>query len=197
MIESIAIFCGSNSGINDTYAASAKSMGATIAKKGWKLIYGGGKTGLMGIVADAAIEAGGQVIGVMPDLLIEKEIAHTGLTELHSVSNMHERKAMMMDLADAFVAMPGGIGTLEEIAEAYTWMQLGIHNKPCAFLNTCNFYGPLIHFLQHATEQQFMKPAHLDALIIEEDIDALTNELINYRPNYTAKWMEKKPNQPE
>lgn len=190
-IRSVAVYCGSNPGTEAAYAEAAIALGKALAKENWKLVYGGGNTGLMGTVANATLEAGGQAIGVMPELLIEKEIAHPGLTELHSVSSMHERKKMMIDLADAFVALPGGIGTLEEIAEALTWLQLGIHQKPCALLNTQGFYDHLISFLDNMLEKRFLKESQRSSLIVEQTPEQLIQTLKDWTSTYEPKWLDR------
>ena len=161
-MKSICVFCGSSYGALEAYADIARETGRAIAEQGYTLVYGGAKVGLMGTVADAALEAGGKVIGVLPRSLQDKEIGHEGLSELHLVDSMHERKAMMADLSDAFIALPGGVGTLEEIFEVWTWGQLGYHKKPCGFLNAEGYYDHLIAFLDHQTEQGFTKQVMRD-----------------------------------
>ena len=150
-MKSIAIFCGSALGTDPIFAETARLTGETLAKQGKRLVYGGGRSGLMGIVADSALAAGGQVIGVIPQGLVDRELAHPHLTELHIVKNMHERKTIMSEFSDGFIALPGGAGTIEEIFEQWTWAQLGIHLKPCAFLNVEGFYDDLIKFIQLTT----------------------------------------------
>ena len=156
----LCVFCGSRPGTDPDYAAAAVEMGRLLARRGVGLVYGGGRVGLMGVVADAALEAGGEVIGVIPRALAEREIEHRGLTENHIVETMHERKAMMADLSDGFVALPGGAGTLEEIFEQWTWVQLGIHDKPCGFLNVKGYYDPLQAMVKLMTQQGFLQPEH-------------------------------------
>ncbi len=158
-MKSIGIFCGSSAGEHPLYLETARLVGRTLAQQGLALVYGGGKVGLMGAVADAALEAGGVVIGVMPRGLVEREIAHRGLTELHVVEDMHERKTKMAALADGFIALPGGAGTLEEIFEQWTWAQLGIHEKPCAFLNIKGYYDPLQAMVDNMVREGFMHRA--------------------------------------
>jgi uncharacterized protein (TIGR00730 family) len=187
MMNSIAIFCGSALGIAPVYTQIAEKVGQTLAARQQTLIYGGGRSGLMGIVADSTLAAGGQVIGVIPKQLVDRELAHPGLTELHIVENMHERKTKMSELADGFIAIPGGVGTLEEIFEQWTWAQLGIHEKPCAFLNAENFYTGLIHFIQHTTEQGFTKARFTEKLIVSEEIETILDAFENYQPPQ-AKW---------
>ena len=156
----LCVFCGSRPGTDPEYAAAAVEMGQLLARRRVGLVYGGGRVGLMGVVADAAMEAGGEVIGVIPRALAEREIEHRGLTENHIVETMHERKAMMADLSDGFVALPGGAGTLEEIFEQWTWVQLGIHDKPCGFLNVKGYYDPLKAMVELMTSQGFLQPDH-------------------------------------
>ncbi|WP_258098723.1 LOG family protein [Marinoscillum pacificum] len=173
MIQRLAIFCGSSAGNNPIYKEEAYQVGKLMAKKGIEVIYGGGKVGLMGVVADAALEHGGKVIGVIPEKLMEWEVGHDGLTELHIVKTMHERKAMMADLSDGFVALPGGIGTMEEIIEVFTWHQIGYHNKPCAFLNTSGYYNKFFSFIEHSVSEGFLSQQQCDELIIEETFEKL------------------------
>ncbi len=154
----ICVFCGSTSGVRPEYAAAARVLARDLAARGHGLVYGGGNVGLMGIIADAMLEAGGEVIGVIPHTLMTREIGHTGVTTLHVVDSMHERKALMADLSDAFIALPGGIGTFEEWFEAVTWTQLGLHRKPCGLLNVHGFYDELIRFMEHAWTEGFIKP---------------------------------------
>ena len=172
-MNSIAIFCGSAFGSDAIFTETAKLTGETIAKQGKTLIYGGGRSGLMGVVADSALAVGGQVIGVIPQNLVDAELAHPHLTELYVVKDMHERKTKMSELSDGFIALPGGAGTWEEIFEQWTWAQLGIHLKPCAFLNIENFYGDLFKFIQLSTEKGFTKERFTDALICSDSIEAI------------------------
>jgi uncharacterized protein (TIGR00730 family) len=152
------------------------------------VVYGGGDVGLMGALVEGALEAGGAVVGVIPQALLDKDLGHLGLTELHVVSSMRERKTMMAELADAFVALPGGIGTLEEIFEVFTWTQLAIHAKPCAFLNTSGFYDPLHGFLHQLVEQEFLKAEHLESLLVEESLEQLLSRLKAWEPRIIEKW---------
>lgn len=154
----ICVFCGSTSGLRPSYAAGARALAGALVSGGHTLVYGGGNVGLMGIIADAVLAAGGEVVGVIPHTLMEREIGHTGVTRLHVVDSMHERKALMADLSDAFVALPGGVGTFEELFEAITWTQLGLHRKPCGLLNVDGFYDGLLQFLDHAWAEGFIKP---------------------------------------
>ncbi|WP_445116750.1 LOG family protein [Acinetobacter sp. WZC-1] len=169
-MKSIAIFCGSALGTDPVFEKTARLTGETIASQGKTLVYGGGRSGLMGVVADSALEAGGRVIGVIPQGLVDRELAHPELTELHIVTNMHERKSMMSELSDGFIALPGGAGTIEEIFEQWTWAQLGIHLKPCAFLNVEGFYDDLIQFIQLTAEKGFSRTRFTETLIHSNSI---------------------------
>ncbi len=155
------------------------------------LVYGGGHVGLMGVVADSVLEAGGTVIGVMPRALVEREISHSGLTELHVVGSMHERKAIMAELAEGFIALPGGTGTLEEFFEVLTWAQLGEHQKPCGLLNTAGYYDPLLQFFDHMVEQRFLKEEHRALMLVEENPESLLGRFATYEPPKTAKWLDR------
>ncbi|MGE3276552.1 MAG: TIGR00730 family Rossman fold protein [Vicinamibacterales bacterium] len=188
-MRSLCVFCGSSTGSNPAFADAARTVGASMAARGLRLVYGGGNIGLMGIVADAVLEAGGQVTGVIPRPMVEREIAHTGLTDLHIVETMHERKAMMAELSDGFVAMPGGFGTLEEIAEAITWTQLGVHEKPCGLLNVDGFYDGLLTFLAHAGESGFIRPAGLAIVISNPDPAQLLDQLEAWTPAERRQWL--------
>ena len=156
---SLCVYCGSRIGAQPAFAAAATQVGQWIGSQGWQLVYGGGKVGLMGITADATLAAGGSVLGVIPQNLLDKEVGHTGLTELRVVATMHERKTLMFDHADAFIALPGGIGTFEELFEIWTWYQLGVHSKPYGLLNTDGYYDPLITMLDRMVSQGFLSPA--------------------------------------
>ena len=187
----VCVFCGSSIGINTAYAEAAESMGALLAERGIGLVYGGGDVGLMGIVADAALKAGAEVIGVIPQALADREIAHGGLTELHVVDSMHTRKAMMAELSDAFVAMPGGVGTFEEFFEAVTWTQLGVHRKPCGLLNVNGFYSPLAAFIDSAVTEGFIKPVHRAAIVIDSDPARLLDTLATIELPDVPKWIRR------
>lgn len=163
-LRSLCVFCGSSVGARPEYAAAAAELGTLLARRGIRVVFGAGHVGLMGVVADAALAAGGQAIGVIPQLLVDRELAHRGLTELRIVGSMHERKALMAELADGFIALPGGLGTFEELCEVLTWAQLGIHNKPCGCLNTLGYYDPLLALLDHAAAEQFMRAEHRQLL---------------------------------
>jgi uncharacterized protein (TIGR00730 family) len=177
-IRRVCIYCGSRPGARPAYAEAARQLAASLAGAGVGIVTGGGHVGLMGVVADAALEAGGEVVGVIPQALMDLERGHAGLTELYVVPSMHERKALMAELADAFVALPGGLGTLEEIAEALTWVQLGIHAKPCAFLDVEGYYAPLARFLDHTVEEGFVMPASRAAIVVEPTPEALLGRLL-------------------
>jgi uncharacterized protein (TIGR00730 family) len=175
------------------YAQVAESFGELLAAEGIVVVYGGGNVGLMGALADGALKAGGRVIGVIPEQLVSKELAHLGLTELHRVKSMHERKLKMADLSDAFVALPGGVGTMEEIFEVFTWTQLAIHSKPCAFLDVEQYYAHLFQFLDHMAGQRFIKQAHLDSFIRASEPVHLLQCLRDYVPVHKEKWSDRKP----
>jgi hypothetical protein len=180
-MRSLCVFCGSNLGSSPAYAAAAAQLGQALARRRIRLIYGGGRVGLMGVLADAALAAGGEVHGVIPQALADREVAHAGLTRLHRVASMHERKALMADLAQAFLALPGGIGTLEELFEVWTWRQLGIHDKACALLNVCGYYDELLRFLDLMTERGLLPAPVRGALLIGIEIDDLLDRLTTYR----------------
>ena len=188
-MRSVCVFCGSNSGARDSYAEAAREVGRALAERGLSLVYGGAAVGLMGALAGAALEAGGTVIGVMPKALIEREIAHAGLSELHEVRSMHERKAMMADRSDAFLALPGGAGTLEETFEAWTWAQLGHHAKPVGLLNVDGFFDALLTFLDHQCRERFIRREHRDMLFVESDPKLLLDRFETYRPPVVEKWI--------
>ena len=188
-IASVCVFCGASPGGDPVYRAAAETMGREIAGRGLRLVYGGAKVGLMGAVADAALGAGGEVIGVLPHALSDKEIAHTGLTSLEIVGSMHERKARMAELSDAFIALPGGAGTLEEIFEIWTWGQLGFHAKPAGFLNVRGYYDGLRGFVDHAVGEAFLKAPHRDMLIFREDCVEMLDALGAYVPPVVEKWI--------
>lgn len=186
----ICVFCGSSPGARPAYAAAAREMGRALAERGIGLVYGGGRVGLMGVVADAVLAAGGEAVGVIPDALMRREVGHGGLTELHVVDSMHERKARMADLSDGFVALPGGFGTFEEFCEVLTWSQLGIHPKPCGLLNTAGYYAPLLAMFDHAVSESFVRPQHRALVLEEADPARLLDRLAAFVPPRTEKWME-------
>lgn len=186
-MKSIAVFCGSAVGTDSLFVEAAQVTGQTIAKRGQTLVYGGGRSGLMGVVADSALQAGGKVIGVIPSALVDRELAHPHLSELHIVQNMHERKTKMSELSDGFVALPGGAGTLEEIFEQWTWAQLGIHQKPCAFLNLDGFYEDLIKMIRLTVDKGFTQSRFADKLIAAASIDEILQQFDQYQPP-APKW---------
>lgn len=187
-IEKLAVFCGSSAGENRIYLEYAKMFGEELATNDKTLIYGGAQVGCMGALADAALHNGGLVIGVIPEKLKAVEIAHDQLSELHVVSTMHERKSKMAELADGFIALPGGAGTLEEWFEVFTWAQLGYHEKPCGLLNVNHFFDPLIMMLDHTIEQGFMNKNYRDMIMISSDPKELLEKMSAYRPNHVVKW---------
>jgi uncharacterized protein (TIGR00730 family) len=191
-MRSICVYCGSNAGSKPVYTERAISLGTRIAKEGLALVYGGGNVGLMGVVADAVLEAGGEVIGVIPEQLVNWEVAHKGVTRLEIVANMHERKARMFDLADGFVALPGGFGTLDEMFEMLTWRQLGIADKPCAFLDVDGFYAPLLAMMDRMVEERFLHPDQRRDLWHGDSIDALMAWMRAYEPAQASKWIDEK-----
>lgn len=190
-MKSICVFLGANPGNTPKYAEAARNMGRVLAKRGITTVYGGSKTGLMGILAESALDAGGKVIGVIPESLYKIEIAHNNLTELHVAESMHERKALMADLSDGFIAMPGGIGTMDEIFEIFTWAQLGFHSKPCGLLNLDGYYDKLLGFLDSVVEEGFLKGVHKEKLLTGSTPDILLEAFADYEPPSGSKWVEK------
>jgi uncharacterized protein (TIGR00730 family) len=188
-MKRVCVFCGSSVGNRSVYRDTAEAMGKALAKKGIALVYGGGHVGLMGVVADACLAAGGEVIGVIPQALADREIAHARLTELHVVDSMHTRKAMMADLSDAFIAMPGGVGTFEEFFEAVTWTQLGLHRKPCGLLNAGAFYTPLAAFIDQAVSEGFIKPVHRAFIVVDDNPERLLDTLGTVKLPDVPKWI--------
>jgi uncharacterized protein (TIGR00730 family) len=187
----ICVFCGSSTGGDPVYLTVAKQVGELLAGQGIGVVYGGGDVGLMGAVADAAISAGGEVIGVIPRSLEAKEVAHRGVTELHVVGSMHERKALMAELSDGFIALPGGLGTLDEFFEIATWGQLGLHAKPFALLNVGGFYDHLIAFLDHCVDEGFVRPANRASIIVECEAERVLERMREYRRPHVRKWIER------
>lgn len=185
----LCIFAGSAPGTNPNYLRAARTLGALLAQRKVGLVYGGASVGLMGAVADAALEAGGEVIGVIPRSLVAREVAHKTLPDLRIVNSMHERKATMAHLSDGFIAIPGGIGTLEELFEVWTWAQLGEHEKPCALLNTDNYYAPLLSFLDQVVGDGFLKPVHREMLLVDSDPERLLDRMKVYVPPIVIKWI--------
>ena len=190
-MQSVCVFAGSSSGARTEYAIGATRLGAAIAARGWTLVYGGGNVGLMRAVADAALAAGGRVVGVIPRGLMVKELAHEHLSELHVVASMHERKALMAALAGGMVALPGGFGTLEEWFEVLTWSQLGLHLKPCGLLNVAGYYDPLLQLLDHMVSEQFVKGAHRDMIIASSSCEELLDAMRNFQPPAVPKWIDR------
>lgn len=188
-MKSVCVFLGSNLGNSPVYASTAESLGRLLAERGLTLIYGGAKNGLMGVLAGAVLAAGGRAEGVLPRFLKDKELAMPGLASLHEVDSMHQRKAKMAELSDAFIAMPGGLGTLEEIFEVATWGQLGLHSNPVGFLNIEGYYDQLAGFVAHMVDQGFVKPEHRDNLLFDTDAAALLDRMANFKPVVTGKWM--------
>ncbi len=188
-MERICVYCASNEGVRPEYMESARNIGRQMAGRGLTVVYGGGRTGLMGALADAALQAGGEVIGVMPHALMEREAAHNGLTALHIVDSMHERKAMLADLSDAFVALPGGLGTLEELFETWTWAQLGVHCKPVALLNVLDYWQPLVQLMTNVEKEGFLRGTPHEWLVVESEPTALLDRLHSFTPPQVRRWL--------
>lgn len=180
-MKRISVFCGSSPGIDNEYTIVAKTLGKALVKNGLGLVFGGGAVGLMGVIARSVMEKGGEVVGVIPEAMVKKELALKELTDLRIVGSMHERKALIAELSDGFIAMPGGLGTIEEIFEALTWSQLGIHNKPCGFLNTRNYFHQLIKFLDHMSDQHFVNEKHRSMIMVENDPEILLAKFKSYQ----------------
>jgi uncharacterized protein (TIGR00730 family) len=191
MLRRICVFCGSSAGTREVYKQAAQAVGQLLCRRGIELVYGGGRVGLMGIVADACLNEGGRVIGVIPQALADKEVAHTGLTELRIVGSMHERKALMADLSDAFVCLPGGFGTWEEFFEVLTWAQLGIQRKACGALNVNGYYDPLIEMADRALSEGFLREGHRDLLLSDADPQRLLDRLSDYVAPAADKWISR------
>ena len=189
-MQRICVFCGSSPGFDPRFMTAASAFGTSLARRGIGLVYGGASVGLMGAVADAVLQAGGDVIGVIPQALVAKEVAHYGLDDLRVVGSMHERKALMAELADGFVALPGGIGTFEELFEVWTWAQLGDIAKPCALYNVAGFYDGLTAFLDNVVTQGFMKALHRDMLIVADEAEASLDRLAAYTAPAQTKWIQ-------
>lgn len=190
-MKRICVFCGSNGGANPVYREAAEKVGKFLARENVELVYGGGRVGLMGTVADTVLAAGGKAIGIIPESLAIREVAHSGLTELHIVDSMHERKALMAELSDGFIALPGGFGTFEEFCEIVTWAQLGIHRKPCALLNVAGFYDHLIALFDFSNREAFIRDEHRKLVLIESEIEKLFVQMRQYRPPLLEKWIDK------
>jgi len=191
-MKSIAVFCGANFGNNPVYQTKAQQLGKLLAEQNMQLVFGGGKVGLMGAIADSVLQHGGKVIGVIPQSLVEREVAHAALTELHVVQTMHERKALMARLAEGFIALPGGFGTLDEVCEIITWNQLGILAKPVAFYNVNNYFDKFIQLIDGGVAEGFIREEHRTNLIIEDEPEPLWRKLQTYTPVSMSKWMDSK-----
>ncbi len=185
-ISALCVYCGSRSGQDPAYRAAADALGGALARRNITLVYGGARVGLMGTVADAVLDAGGRAIGVLPGFMQDRELAHTRLSALHITDTMHERKAKMAELSDGFIALPGGIGTLEELFESWTWAQIGVHAKPCALLNVAGYYDQLGAFLDHAHAEGFVRGPHHEMLLVDDNIDRLLDRIAAYEPPQTA-----------
>jgi uncharacterized protein (TIGR00730 family) len=190
-VKSICVFCGSRSGNHPAYAEAARSLGETLAGAGITLVYGGGHVGLMGVIADAVLASGGEAIGVIPKSLVEREISHNGLSDLHIVGSMHERKAMMSELSEGFIALPGGTGTMEEFFEVLTWAQLGEHGKPCGLLNVAGYYDPLLNFFDQMVKERFLSETNRSIVLVDTEPTALLGRFEAYKPPKTSKWIDK------
>jgi len=191
-MQSVCVFCGSSSGLDPAYVDAANRLGRALAGEGITLVYGGACVGLMGAVADAALAAGGKAIGVLPDFLRRKELAHPRLTELHVVDSMHERKARMAELSDGFIALPGGMGTLEELFEIITWAQLGLHAKPCGLLNVHRYYDPLIEFVSRMADEGFIKDKHKGLVLAADTPEEMLAAMRAFEPIRVQKWVDRK-----
>jgi uncharacterized protein (TIGR00730 family) len=188
-IRRLAIFCGSNPGARPDYIEAARSLGKFLCERGIGIVYGGSNVGLMAALADTMLDELGDIIGVIPRMLVQREVANTALTDLRIVESMHERKAVMAELADGFVALPGGIGTLEEFFEIWTWGQLGMHDKPCGLLNVAGYFDPLLEFLDRAVAEKFVRDVHRSMVVVESDPRALLSRFESYEPPRVVKWI--------
>jgi uncharacterized protein (TIGR00730 family) len=190
-LKRICVFCGSSFGARPAYKQAAEQLGKTLATRGLGLVYGGGNVGLMGAIADATLAAGGEVIGVIPDSLLRREVGHKGLTKLLVVQTMHERKSKMADLADAFIALPGGFGTMEEFCEIVTWSQLGIQQKPCGLLNIDGYWDHLLAMLNHSVDEKFVRPENSELILVARNPDSMLERLMAWeRPRQVEKWVD-------
>lgn len=189
-MKNICVYLGSNSGAGEQFQSAARSMGEELVRRGLGLVYGGSDVGLMGVLADAVLGAGGRAVGVIPQVLVEKSVAHAGLSELIVVADMHERKSKMIKLSDGFVALPGGLGTMEEFFEVLCWSQLGLHEKPCGLLNVDGFYGQLGGFLDNVARMGFVKTVHRDMAMIEQTPAALLDRFERFEPSRVSKWIK-------
>ena len=188
-MNALCVFCGSTNGLNPAFAEATRTLGRLLVSRNIDVVYGGGNVGLMGALADAVLDAGGRILGVIPHALVARELAHQRLTTLHVVDSMHERKARMADLADGFIALPGGFGTLEELAEAVTWTQLGLHAKPCGLLNVAGFYDGLLAFLAHARAEEFLRPTHSEIVVADADPSALLDRVLARKAPDVTRWI--------
>ena len=190
-MRQVCVFCGSSSGSRPEYRAATEELGAELVRRNIGLVYGGGKVGLMGVLADSVLRAGGRAVGVIPEDLLAREIGHNDLTKLHVVGSMHQRKALMADLADAFIALPGGFGTLEEFFEILTWAQLGLHAKACGILNVGGYYSPLLAMLDHAVRERFLKVENRELILARDSVAQILEALENWRPLQVEKWLDR------
>ena len=190
-MKRICVFCGSSQGSRPEYRVAAEELGAELVRRNIGLVYGGGNVGLMGMLAEAVLSAGGEAVGVIPEHLMGREVGHKGLTKLHVVRSMHERKALMADLSDAFIALPGGFGTFEEFCEVVTWAQLGLHAKPCGILNVLGYYSPLLAMFDHAVEERFLKQENRSLVLARESAADLLQALEEWRPLQVEKWLSR------
>lgn len=190
-LRQVCVFCGSSRGTNPAHLAAAQNLGRELAQRGLALVYGGGNIGLMGALADAALSAGGHVIGVIPEALLAKEVGHRGLPDLRIVKTMHERKALMAELSDGFIALPGGFGTFEEFFEVLTWSQLGLHAKPCGVLNVASFFTPLLQLIDHAVTEGFIRPAHRELMLVDDSLERLLERMKRFEPPTVHKWIDR------
>lgn len=191
-MKRICVYCGSNPGLHPEYKESANLLARQLVDHNIGLVYGGASVGMMGTLADAVLKNGGEAIGIMPQALFEKEVSHSNLTEFKVVGSMHERKALMADISDGFIALPGGLGTLEELFETLTWAQLGFHKKPCGLLNTRDYFSHLSTFLDHTVNEGFVGKIHRDMLLVEQDPVKLLKRMFSYRPPMVDKWTDQK-----
>jgi uncharacterized protein (TIGR00730 family) len=190
-LKALCLFCGSSPGLDPAFRQAAADFGTTLAQNNIRLIYGGGSVGLMGIAADACLAAGGEVVGVIPRLLMEKEVGHKGVTQMHVVETMHERKALMTELSDGFIAIPGGYGTLDELFEALTWQQLGYHQSPVAILNVAGYFDHLLAFLDHARDQRLLRDIHRDQLLVDTSLENLLARMRSFEGKDAGKWLDR------
>ena len=190
-MRQICVFCGSRSGVSYAYEEGARRLGWALAKAGITLVYGGGRVGLMGVLADTVLGSGGEVIGVIPKALVRREVAHAGLSDLRVVGSMHERKALMSELSEGFVMLPGGIGTLEEFFEVLSWAQLGVHSKPCGLLNVEDYYEPLLAFLDHAVVRGFLSEQHRSMVLVKTEPELLLKAFARYQAPEVAEWIDR------